>query len=101
MPRQSAELSGRVARVESHATQSRSPKHAAASIPLRTGLYGFARTVYYGRVRFVSPPGGSDRVPRSPRQEATSDEDLMVRVREGDDRALSELYDRHASLAAR
>lgn len=67
-------------------------------MPLRTGLYGFARTVYYGRVRFVSPPGGSDRVARSPRQEATSDEDLMVRVREGDDRALSELYDRHASL---
>ena len=54
-------------------------------------MYGFARTVYYGRVRFVSPPGGSDRVARSPRQEATSDEDLMVRVREGDDRALSEL----------
>lgn len=34
----------------------------------------------------------------STRRELPSDADLMIRVRAGDDRALSDLYDRHAAL---
>lgn len=46
----------------------------------------------------VLPPGRGSRLPSSTSNASLSDPELVLRVRAGDDRALSELYDRHAGL---